>query len=210
MDSAESGACGACDSVRGERQPRRAKNQSWDQRWDQRSNQRSDKRSDQSSDQHSVPRPRFLQRWRCWAPPPQHRWRRGGFEQRDRRRSNRSSIRSSSVRHSYSGGHKSGRRKQVAKNASSPSQARHDFAETTKMHSFASPAARVLRSVRSRWQTGWRSACARCRSPAKWSSANDHPLSNLYHGRIGLSSASRSGDSNQPDAAPCRRDGFFS
>ena len=78
------------------------------------------------------------------------------------------------------------------------------------MRSFASPAARVLRSVRSRWQTGWRSACARCRSPAKWSSANDHPLSNLYHGRIGLSSASRFRDSNQPDAAPCRRDGLFS
>src|ERR1700694_848536 len=39
------------------------------------------------------------------------------------------------------------------------------------MHSFASPTARVLRSVRSRWQTGWRSACARCRSPA-----NGHPL----------------------------------
>src|ERR1700674_3317854 len=28
------------------------------------------------------------------------------------------------------------------------------------MRSFASPAARVLRSVRSRWQTGWRSARA--------------------------------------------------
>src|ERR1019366_5306077 len=33
--------------------------------------------------------------------------------------------------------------------------------------------------------------------------ANDHPLSNHYHGRLGLSSASHSGDSNQPDPAPC-------
>jgi len=32
--------------------------------------------------------------------------------------------------------------------------------ETTETHNFASPAARVLRSVRSRWQTGWRSARA--------------------------------------------------
>jgi len=39
-----------------------------------------------------------------------------------------------------------------------PSQAR--MPETTKMRSFASPAARVLRSVGSRWQTGWRSARA--------------------------------------------------
>ncbi len=39
------------------------------------------------------------------------------------------------------------------------------------MRSFASPAARVLRSVRSRWQTGWRSARARCGPPA-----NGHPL----------------------------------
>ena len=38
--------------------------------------------------------------------------------------------------------------------------------ETTKMRSFASPAARVLRSVGSRWQTGWRSARALA----------DHPL----------------------------------
>jgi len=65
--------------------------------------------------------------------------------------------------------------------------------------------------------------CFACRSRAKVSSfpladrlaertraCNDHPLSNLYHGRIVLSSASRSGDSNQPDAAPRRRAGFFS
>jgi hypothetical protein len=38
-----------------------------------------------------------------------------------------------------------------------------------------------------------------------WSSVNDQPLSNLYHGRLGLSSASRFRDSNQPDAAPRRR-----
>ena len=60
--------------------------------------------------------------------------------------------------------------------------------------------------------------CFVCRSRAKVSSspladrlaaharlqitANDHPLSNLYHGRAGLSSASRFPDSNQPDAAP--------
>jgi len=37
--------------------------------------------------------------------------------------------------------------------------------ETAKMRSFASPAARVLRSVGSRWQTGWRSARVPCRSP---------------------------------------------
>src|SRR5258708_17898334 len=43
--------------------------------------------------------------------------------------------------------------------------------ETIKMRSFASPAARVLRSVRSHWQTGRRSARAPCRSPA-----NGHPL----------------------------------
>src|ERR1019366_23564 len=61
--------------------------------------------------------------------------------------------------------------------------------------------------------------CFACRSRAKVSSfpladrlaertraCNDHPLSNLYHGRMGLSSASRSWDSNQPDAAPLRRD----
>src|SRR5271157_2294334 len=37
--------------------------------------------------------------------------------------------------------------------------------ETTKVRSFASPAARVLRSVGSRWQTGWRSTRVPCRSP---------------------------------------------
>ncbi len=38
--------------------------------------------------------------------------------------------------------------------------------ETIRMRSFASPAVRVLRSVGSRWQTGWRSARALA----------DHPL----------------------------------
>jgi LPS-assembly protein len=42
--------------------------------------------------------------------------------------------------------------------------------EIIKMRSFASPAARVLRSVGSRWQTGWRGACAVARRPL------DHPL----------------------------------
>ena len=100
MDSAESGACGACDSAPGERQPRRARNQSWDQSSVQRPDKRSDQSSDQRSDQRLVPRLRFLQRWRSWALPPQHRWRRGGFEQRDRRPSNSSSTRSSLVRRS--------------------------------------------------------------------------------------------------------------
>ena len=51
------------------------------------------------------------------------------------------------------------------------------------MRSFASPAARVLRSVRSRWQTGWRSARARCRSPA-----NGHPLM-IIRSRIFITAA---------------------
>jgi hypothetical protein len=60
--------------------------------------------------------------------------------------------------------HQSGR-SQVAiirssKNASSQSQAKARMPQTTRMRSFASPAARVLRSVRSRWQTGWRRAHA--------------------------------------------------
>src|SRR5271170_7797113 len=46
----------------------------------------------------------------------------------------------------------------------------HHLLETIKMRSFASPAARVLRSVGSRWQTGWRGACAVARRPL------DHPL----------------------------------
>src|SRR5271166_2847812 len=54
------------------------------------------------------------------------------------------------------------------------------------MVGFASPAARVLRSVRSRWQTGWRSARARA-DHRLWSLINEHPLSNLYHGRSRLS-----------------------
>jgi|HubBroStandDraft_1064217.scaffolds.fasta_scaffold00280_4 LPS-assembly protein len=41
------------------------------------------------------------------------------------------------------------------------------------MRSFASPAARMLRSVGSRWQTGWRSGTRVCRSPAN---DNDHLL----------------------------------
>ncbi len=68
------------------------------------------------------------------------------------------------------------------------------------MRSFASPAARVLRSVRSPLAD---------RLAERTRACNDHPLSNLYHGRVGLSSASRSGDSNQPDAAPRRRAGLF-
>ena len=44
-----------------------------------------------------------------------------------------------------------------------------------------------------------------CRSPA-----NDHLLSNLYHGRSALSSPSCSRDSNQPDAAPHCHDRFCS
>jgi len=75
------------------------------------------------------------------------------------------------------------------------------------MRSFASPAARVLRSVGS---VGRPVCGAHARLQIMFSqiTANDHPLSNLYHGRIGLSSVSRSGDSNQPDAAPCLGDGF--
>ena len=98
MDSADSGACDACDSARGERQPRRARSQSSDRSSSQRSDTRySVQHSCQHSCQSSDPRPQF-QRQRCCEPARQHQWRRGGFELRDRLRSSSSSIRSSSVR----------------------------------------------------------------------------------------------------------------
>ncbi len=82
------------------------------------------------------------------------------------------------------------------------------MAEIVRMRSFASPAARVLRSVRSRWQTRLAQRTRACNDHSlNDHSLNEHPLSNLYHDRMGLSSASRFRDSNQPDAAPCRRDG---
>ena len=71
-DSAATGACAARDSIRGERPPRRARN----------------RRSDRYRHSRSVPRPQ-LQR---------QRWRRNDLERRVRRRSDSSSIRSSSVR----------------------------------------------------------------------------------------------------------------
>lgn len=65
---------------------------------------------------------------------------------------------------------------QVMKNASGQSQSQAQMPETIKlgtikpgtirMRSFAPPAVRVLRSVGSRWQTGWQSARALA----------DHPL----------------------------------
>ena len=49
---------------------------------------------------------------------------------------------------------------QVVEECQQPEPGPARMAETTRMRSFASPAARVLRSVGSRWQTGWRSARA--------------------------------------------------
>ena len=188
MDSAESGASDAYDSVRGDRQPRRAGIRGRirgriEIRIKARTNVRSGDRSfsDRGAERRldSVGGAKVALN--------------GGIP--SGRAVRQSGRRQSGVHHSA--GHKSGRRKQVAKNASSPSEAKAQISETTKLRSFASPAARVLRSVGSRWQTGWRSAMRACGS-----TVNDHPLSNLYHGRRGLSSASRSPDSNQPDAAP--------
>ncbi len=143
-DSAESGACAGCDSDRGERQPRPARNP----------------HSQEDSDPRRR-RQRALRRFLRRRDP--RRWQGSSMQ--------RSSIRSSSVQ-SYS----SSRTNQVAvikssKNASSQSQARHEWRRPQDVRSFASPAARVLRSVRSRWQTRLAERIARSlpsqRSPAE-------------------------------------------
>jgi hypothetical protein len=54
---------------------------------------------------------------------------------------------------------------QVVEECQQPEPGQARMPETTLMRSFASPAARVLRSVRSRWQTGWRSARALADQP---------------------------------------------
>ena len=97
MGSAESGAYAACGSVRGKRQPRRARNQNSGRNSDQNSDQGSEQGSEQSSDQGSLLRPQPQRPW-CQAPARRRRSRRGDLGRQDRRQSGSSSIRSSSVR----------------------------------------------------------------------------------------------------------------
>ncbi len=150
-DSAECGACGASDSVRGERPPRRAMNPHSARRFYE----------------DRVRQPQWQRRRQ--APARRQQSGRSGFAGRGRRHSESLSIRSSSVqsssiqspsiRHQSGGDIKSS--KTSREECQQPEPGRTHMPETTRMRSFASPAARVLRSVGSRRQTGWRSARAR-------------------------------------------------
>ena len=181
-DSAEFGACAACDSVRGERKPRRARKR--------------------RSDERSVPRAQ-LQRWRRKAPTRRRRWRRVAFGRRSHRRSDSLSIRSSSVRAFIN---------PVVVNQVIVGKSRRTPAARARQECRDHKNAEFCFARRLRAKVSWFPLADRlaertraCRTPA-----NDHLLSNLYHGHMALSSASRFRDSNQPDAAPCRRDSLNS